>query len=200
MIGSKLFVLEVTGADTSAQNTIAEIPNKYLGNTMQSILQSVYLGPEYWSFVLRHAIYVKHRLPYVYIKKTTLEDLKGYTPNITHSRTFGCRVYIKKPGNKKAKIDHHSSNVTFIGYTATMKNICYIDNKTATIKIGVYILFYEAHFTALISKQPIEAQALQSLDFSTIRDKFQNKKFKSKYALKFNLNAEATALTKNTEK
>lgn len=68
MVVAENFTLETTGADASAQNTIAEIPNKYLGNMVRSMLHAVDIGPKYWSFTLRHAIYVKNRLYHAFIK------------------------------------------------------------------------------------------------------------------------------------
>ena len=52
MVHEEGFALELTGADASAQNAIAESPNKYLGNMMRCLLHAADLGPEYWSFAL----------------------------------------------------------------------------------------------------------------------------------------------------
>ena len=52
------FTLELTGADASAQNALAESPNKYLGNMMRCMLHAVESVPEYWSFALLHAVYI----------------------------------------------------------------------------------------------------------------------------------------------
>ena len=74
--------------------------------------------------------------------------MTGSKPNITNLRMFGCRVYVKKPEIKKAKLNHHTSNEIFVGYTATTKNIYYIDDTLSKVKIGVYTLFDEAYFTS----------------------------------------------------
>jgi hypothetical protein len=56
--------------------------------------------------------------------------------------------YAKKPGKGDAKHDHHTSNGAFIGYTATTKNVYFIDDKTYNVKMGTHaLLFDEAHFT-----------------------------------------------------
>ena len=52
MIQEEDFVFELTRADASVQNAIAESPNKYLGNIMRCLLHAADFGPEYWSFVL----------------------------------------------------------------------------------------------------------------------------------------------------
>ena len=111
----------MTGSDASAQNAIAEAPNKYLGNTMRCLLYSAGLGPEYWSYALTHAVFIKNRLPHRHIKITPFEAITGQQPDLTNLRTFGSRIYAKKPGKRPAKLDHHTSNGTFVGYTTTTK-------------------------------------------------------------------------------
>ena len=59
MLGEAGFALEITGTDTSAQNSIAESPNKYLASMMRCLLHAADLGPEYWSLALCHAVYIK---------------------------------------------------------------------------------------------------------------------------------------------
>ena len=56
MIEKEGFVMELTGTDTSAQNAVAESPDKYLGNMMRCLLHAANLGPEYWSFALIHSV------------------------------------------------------------------------------------------------------------------------------------------------
>ena len=190
MVANENFTLEVTGADASAQNAIAESPNKHLVNMMRCLLHAADLGPEYWSFALRHAVYVKNRIPHKFIKITPYEALTGTKPNITNLRTFGCRVFVKKPGDKPAKLDHHTSNGIFVGYTATTKNIYYINDSSLNVKIGVHALFDEAHFTSPKASAPLAAQALQVLGYSTFRVEFNDGKFKSKHSLRVILNSD----------
>ena len=177
----------MTGADASAQNAYAESPNKYLANMMRCILHAADLGPEYWSFALLHSVYIKNRLPHTFIKMTPYEAITSVKPDLTNLRTFGCRVYVRKPGIKPAKMDNWSSNGIFVGYTSTTKNIYYIDDATNVVKIGVHALFDEAHFTSPRAKQPLAAQTLQVLGYSAFRDKFKNGVFTSKQKLKVTL-------------
>ena len=57
------FCLELTGVDASAQNGLVENPNKTFGQMMRCLLYSSELGPEYWSFALQYAAYIRNRLP-----------------------------------------------------------------------------------------------------------------------------------------
>lgn len=58
-------------------------------------------------------------------------------------RTFGCRVYVKLPGKRPAKLDTHHRTGIFIGYANTMKNIYWFDTDTRRIKIATHYRFDE---------------------------------------------------------
>jgi hypothetical protein len=58
------YKLEPRAADTSFQNGIAEFPNRTQADIMRSLLRSTKLGPEYWSWAIIHAVYLKNGLPH----------------------------------------------------------------------------------------------------------------------------------------
>ena len=58
MVQDEGFALELTGAESSSQNGIAKFPNRVLAQMMRCALYSADLGPEYWSYALRMAVYI----------------------------------------------------------------------------------------------------------------------------------------------
>jgi hypothetical protein len=58
------FIPQPTASDASFQNGMAERPNRTFGDMMRSMLHGANLGPEYWSWALLHAMYLKNRLPH----------------------------------------------------------------------------------------------------------------------------------------
>ena len=58
------YILTPTGAYASAQNGLAENPNTDLAQIMRNLLYSAGLGSEFWSYSLRHAVYLKNRWPH----------------------------------------------------------------------------------------------------------------------------------------
>ena len=114
---------------------------------MRCLLHSANLGPEYWSYALIHATYIKNRLPHQAITITPYDALTGSQPDLSNLRIFGSRLYAKKPGQRNAKLDNHTSNGIFLGYTSTSKNLYYIDDLTHQVKMGTHVLFDETHFT-----------------------------------------------------
>jgi dUTP pyrophosphatase len=165
MIAECGFVLEQTGPDASAQNGIAERPNLTFANMMRCILYSSELGEEYWSHALLHAVYLKNRLPHSAIGCTPYEKLTGIRPDLSHLRIFGCTVSVRQPGKRQHKLAENTTTGTFLGYTATGKNIHYIDNATGTIKTGTHVIFDETNMSLAPDKIPHAAQVLQHLGY-----------------------------------
>jgi hypothetical protein len=98
MASDKQFSLEITGSDTSAQNTIVESPNKTFGQMMQCILSSTDLEPEYWSWALQYAVFIKNRIPHQSLKVTPYEKFTGNKPDLSNLQIFGSKFYARKPG------------------------------------------------------------------------------------------------------
>jgi hypothetical protein len=157
--------LEPTGAGAPFQNGMVERVNQTLGTMMQCLLHSANLGPEYWSFALKHAVYLKNRLPHAATGETPHLSYTGYKPNATHLRVFGCPVFVKNPGRRPYKLDLHTATGRFLGYTATNKNIIYIDDVTKRIKIATHCVFDEAGVTLPPLEQSPAQQALQKAGY-----------------------------------
>ena len=140
MIGTSGFSLEITGSDASAQNGMVENPNRMFGQMMRCMLHSAELGPEYWSYALLHAVYIKNRLPHHSLHKSPFEVFTGNQPDLSNLRIFGSRLYARKPGRRPFKLDHHTSGGYFLGFTATGKNVQYIDEKSGRVKTSTHVI------------------------------------------------------------
>ena len=173
MVADEGFALELTGSDSSAQNGMAENPNRTYGQVMRCLLHASDLGPEYWSYALTHAVYIKNRLPHHSIKMTPFEKFTGRKPNLKRLRIFGSKVYSRQPGKRSYKLDHHTDGGVFLGYTATDKIVNYIDEQTGRVKTATHVIFDEAHMTTPANKAPIAAQTLQRLGYYAKEDWIQ---------------------------
>jgi dUTP pyrophosphatase len=114
---------------------------------VRCMLHTAGLGPEYWSFALSHAVYIKNRLPHSATGQTPYYSFTGKRPDASHLRIWGCRVFVRLPGKRSAKLDLNSTTGTFLGYTATDKNIIYIDEHTHKVKTATHCTFDEAMMT-----------------------------------------------------
>ena len=189
MVEDEGFVLELTGAEASSQNGLAESPNRVLAQMMRCALYSADLGPEYWSYALRQAVYVKNRLPHTSIKNTPYERLTGKRPDVSRLRIFGARVCARMPGaDKFPKLDHKNTNGIFLGYTATDKNIYFEDDITGRILISKHVLFDEAHLSIPSNSTPLGAQALHRTGYSPEILRTELHQYSSKFCLTMQLN------------
>ena len=166
------FLLEPTGAGASFQNAIVERGHRSLGNMVRTLLSSANLKPEYWSFAILHAVYIKNRLPHQSLPnhKTPIEQYTGRRPNLEHLRVFGSRVIVKQPHIRRGKIDDsYTTTGIFLHYNATTRNITYIDNITKEIKIARHVVFDEAHFA--VDDRPPYAKELMNISENHINNK-----------------------------
>jgi len=128
------YTLETIGAGASFQNAIAERPHRTLANMMRTMLTGSNLGSEYWSYALRHAVYIKNRLPHQALPKY-ISPFQQYThrrPDISHIRVFGSHVIVKEPRVWRYKLDtNHVTTGTFLGFTATDRTI-WFEGREAT--------------------------------------------------------------------
>jgi len=165
MVEKEGFHLELTGSDASAQNGLAENPNKILAQMVRCMLYASELGPEMFSYAIVHAVCIKNRIPHSTINKTPYEMFTGFAPDLSSLRIFGCRVFSRNPGKRPAKLDKHDSQGVFLGYTATEKNIKYLDDISGLVKTTTHVYYDEASMTTHASKAPLAAQTLQRLGY-----------------------------------
>ena len=112
---------------------------------------------------------------------------------------FGYRLYVKNPGKRNEKLDHHTSNGMFFGYTVTIKNVYYIDKASNNIKIVIHGLFDEAYFTIDSNNAPLATQDVQRLGYANFDNEYKDSKFIPDATLKIKLiSKRVTAPTQST--
>ena len=127
------YIVEPTGADSSFQNGIAERPHRTLAQMMRCQLSAAGLPSSYWSFALLHSVYLINRLPHSCLPVTPIEAYTGKRPNCSNIRVFGCKLVTRQTGLRPAKLDDHVFVGTFLHYSATDRNVYYIDSSTCVI-------------------------------------------------------------------
>jgi len=118
------YIVEPTGADSPSQNGAVEIYNGVMGIRVRTL-------PYSSGSALLHAAYLHNRLVHSATKMTPYEAWHGKRPNLAHLKVFGSRVCVRQPGERRCKLDRHDYAVIFLGYTATDKNIIYLDTTTS---------------------------------------------------------------------
>jgi dUTP pyrophosphatase len=162
------YTLHTTGAHSSAQNGMAEKPNQDLARIMRALLYSSDLGSQYWSYALRHSVYLKNRLPHSSLKfDTPYERLNGDKPDLSKLKVFGSRVSIHN-GSRKAKLDDIGSVGTFLTYKNTDKIMYVRDRKSGEERTATHAVFDEAYMAERVRSLPPMAVALQQAGYRQI--------------------------------
>ena len=173
MIDASGYALKTTGAESSAQNGLAEKPNLDLARIMRALLFAAGKGSEFWSYALRHAVYLKNRLPHSSLQYITpYEIVNGTKPDLSQLRVFGSKVHYKKKA-KGMKLDKLDGTGHFMTYKGTNKIFYVIDSTTKKECTVTHAIFDEAHMSVPKSFQPPMASALQQAGFTSQREKRQ---------------------------
>ena len=170
MVQEEGYILQTTGSYSSAQNGMAEKPNQDLVQIVRILLHGAGMGSEYWSYALRHAVYLKNRLPHCALKFVTpFEKLNKRKPDLAHLRVWGSKVHVKSK-ERNAKLDTNNTIGTFMTYSGTDKNIWALNDTTNQPLLATHYTFDEAHMSTEESKVPPYAIALQRTGYRDTLD------------------------------
>lgn len=161
------YTMEPTGNDCPQQNGKVERLNGTYGVMVRALLYSAGLPPKYWSAALLHAVHLKNRLWHSAIDCTPYQAWTGKVPDISHLRVFGSLISPRRNGPRPAKLDKHTYDGIFLGYTSTYKNIVYIDTNSGRVKhCQAPSSFDESHFSS--ERRPPGPQFLFNLGLFSI--------------------------------
>jgi hypothetical protein len=138
------YVVEPTGVDSPSQNGGAESYNHTLAVKVSTLLYGAGLPACFWSAALLHAVYLHNRLVHSATGRTPYKGWYGRKPDVTHLKTFGSRVCVKRTGPRRCKLDRHDFTGIFLGCTATDQNIVYLDLNSGIVKSCHHAVFDEA--------------------------------------------------------
>ncbi len=139
-------MVEPTGANSPSQNGGVEIYNNTLAVKVCTLLYGSGLPAKFWSAALVHAAYLYNRLVHSALNRTPYEAWYGPKPDVTHLKMFSARVCVKRTGTRRCKLDRHDFTGVFLGYTATNKNILYLDLDLGVVKSCHHAIFDEAWY------------------------------------------------------
>ena len=137
------YSVEVTGADASHQNGLVERSHQTIGNMLRSLLIGNNVPLKLWPYAFYHCIFLLNRIVHTGKESPPITICSGQRVTLQGLRTFGCRVYVKLPGKRPAKLDTNHRIGIFVGYANTMRNIFWYDTETNRVKIATHYRFDE---------------------------------------------------------
>jgi hypothetical protein len=154
-----------TGADTSRQNGPVERGHRTLGNSIRALLTGSNLDTKFWPYAFYHSMRLSNAFPEAGKTSSPIELATSQKEDLSDLRTFGCRVWVRPPGKRKAKFKNVSKKGIFLGYVPyTTRNILWYDMETHRVKIAAHARFDEGMNDLPISAIPPNVQHLQRTD------------------------------------
>ncbi|KIW90700.1 uncharacterized protein Z519_08483 [Cladophialophora bantiana CBS 173.52] len=117
-----------------------------LEGRQREILANTSLPETLWPYAMRHAVWVKNRLPTRANKDrlTPWKMLKDQSPDVTHEKTWGSRVYLTRPHEQRLrtrqpKLSPRADPGHFIGFESEAILYVYDLEKKKVIRCGTDI-------------------------------------------------------------
>jgi len=98
------------------QNGITKRKNCTLKDMMNAILVSSGLPDNMWGEAILTACFILNRVPYKKLDQTPYELWKGYAPNLSYLRVWGCLAKVALPSHKWTNIGPKTFDAVFVGY------------------------------------------------------------------------------------
>ena len=85
---------------------------------------------------------------------TPFESWFGEAPDLSRLIMFGARVCVRRTSKRRAKLDRHDFTGIFLGFSATDRNIRYLDETSGVVKTSTHAVFDEAWYTHTAWRPP----------------------------------------------
>jgi hypothetical protein len=157
--------LRPTGADSSHQNGPAERAHQTIGNGLRTLLNGANLDARFWPYAYHYYLRIKNALPGKDGSLSSFSRLHNeQKADLTGLRTFGCRVWVRPPGQRKGRLHNHAKRGIFLGFLPnTTKNILWFDPETNRMKIAFHVRFDEGMNDLDVKDVPPNVRHLQRI-------------------------------------
>jgi len=131
---------------TPQQNGRVERKHQHNLNVARALMFQSQYPKHFWSYAIKHAIYLINSIPSLVTKKQTLyELLHNQKPDVSMLKVFGSLCYASTTGPKQ-KFDSRSRKGFFLGYQFGIKGYIILDLQNKDIFVSRDVIFYESHF------------------------------------------------------
>ena len=160
-----------TGADNLHQNGPVKRGHRTLANTIGTLLIGANLDIKFWPYAFYHALCMSNAFPERNATQLPIQLATGKPENFSNIRTFGCRVWVRPPGSRSAKLKPNLRKGIFLGYVpCTTRNILWYDLETSKIKIATHACFDKGMNNLPITDMPPNvAHLVQTSDSENIQ-------------------------------
>ena len=132
---------------------------------MRALLTGSALHMKFWPYAFYHALRLTNAFPTAGNTESPVFKATDRHEDLRALRTFGCRVWVRPPGKRKAKLIPNSRKGIFLGYVPyTTRNILWYDPDTSRVKIATHARFDEGMNDLPVTEIPPNVQHLARTD------------------------------------
>jgi len=138
-----------------------ECPHRSIAEGLRAMLGGAALESKFWPYAFEHYLCLYNVTVHHSQSASPYTICMGNKPNLSLLQTFGCCVYALPPGPCAAKLVSDTCMGIFLGYTNTVKNVCYYSIVSGQIKTAQHVSFDEVMHD--LTDKPLNAHLLASL-------------------------------------
>ena len=141
---SKGIIHQRSCVETPQQNGRVERKHQHILNIARALMFQSNLPSSFWSYAVRHAVYLLNRVPSSAINfKTPFEILFNHPPNYHDLKVFGCLCFVSTQMANRSKFDPRAKKAVFIGFQHGFKGYIVYVLEDKRIEISRNVIFYE---------------------------------------------------------
>jgi len=127
LLASKGILHQTSCVETPKKNGRVERKHQHILNVARALMFQSHFPTHFWSYAIKHVVYLINRVPSPIIgNKTLFELLFKQPPNFTMLKVFGCLSYASTHVSHRHKFDPRARRDIFLGYQTRIKDTLFL--------------------------------------------------------------------------
>lgn len=131
---------------TLEQNGCAERKHPHVVETTLTLLFNAHLPSKFWPDAFLTATYLVNKMPTKSLRVSPWKKMFGCSPNYSTLHVFGFACYPWLRPYTHHKLEPHSKQCIFLGYSLNFKGYKCLDLATERVYMSHHVIFYETRF------------------------------------------------------